>query len=164
VDKTSPLLDFNEHNLDDLLPYAFCCRSSSMPSCGEYERLRPSMLESAQAYELPVPGNPPSTCTPLFVNAAALQCQECSCCISSLNGLLDTAIRGGVGWVVQKDARPPITGQAPNSYLKGGEGGARGEGGAPLHVYLNSTTPLTSSSLRRFEKVWKFLSDQCSGQ
>jgi hypothetical protein len=56
VDKTSSMLDFNEHNMDDLLPYAFCCRSSSMPSCGEYERLRPSMLESAQAYELPVPG------------------------------------------------------------------------------------------------------------
>jgi hypothetical protein len=56
VDKTSSILDFNKHNMDDLLPYAFCCRSSSMPPCGEYERLRPSILRMAQAYEAPVPG------------------------------------------------------------------------------------------------------------
>jgi hypothetical protein len=68
VDKTSPLLDFNEHNIDDLLPYAFCCRSSSMPSCGEYERLRPSMLESAQAYELPVPGKAFHSLTQISTN------------------------------------------------------------------------------------------------
>jgi hypothetical protein len=61
VDRSSPLLDFNKHVLDDLLPYVLCCRSGSMSPCGEYERLRPSILRSAQAYEIPVPGNPPST-------------------------------------------------------------------------------------------------------
>ena len=56
ADKTSPLVNFNQHILDDLLPYVFCCRTSlTMVPCDRYEDLRPSVLANAEPYELPVP-------------------------------------------------------------------------------------------------------------
>ena len=54
VQQSSPLIDFNAHNMNDLLPFAFCCRGTGL--CRLYEMLRPSMMASAEAYELPVPG------------------------------------------------------------------------------------------------------------
>ena len=57
MDKVSPLMDFNMHSMNDLLPYAFCCAGGAM-TCGLYERLRPSnYMAAGQEYELPVPGN-----------------------------------------------------------------------------------------------------------
>ena len=55
MDKVSPLMDFNMHSMNDLLPYAFCCAGGAM-TCELYEKLRPSMA-TGQEYELPVPGN-----------------------------------------------------------------------------------------------------------
>ena len=38
ADKTSPLVNFNQHILDDLLPYVFCCRTSlTMVPCDRYK-------------------------------------------------------------------------------------------------------------------------------
>ena len=58
VQQSSPLIDFNAHNMNDLLPFAFCCRGS-MPEnsrCNLYDEYRPSFLTSAEAYELPLSG------------------------------------------------------------------------------------------------------------
>ena len=53
----SPFVDFSAHNMDDLLPYAFCCRGSmGNTRCDFYNMLRPSRLLTAEPYELPVPG------------------------------------------------------------------------------------------------------------
>ena len=59
VQQSSPLVNFNAHNMNDLLPFAFCCRGSTIPNntrCILYDERRPSMIASAEAYELPVPG------------------------------------------------------------------------------------------------------------
>ena len=55
ADKTSPLVNFNQHILDDLLPYVLCCHTSlTMVPCDRYEDLRPSVLANAEPYEPPV--------------------------------------------------------------------------------------------------------------
>ena len=53
IDRISPLVNFNEHNMDDLLPYAYCCRGGRL--CAQYDELRPSRLAQAPIYEFPVP-------------------------------------------------------------------------------------------------------------
>ena len=54
VDIVSPFVDFNAHLMNDLLPYAYCCRGGQL--CNQYDELRPSRLALAPPYELPVPG------------------------------------------------------------------------------------------------------------
>ena len=57
VEQMSPLVNFNAHNMNDLLPFAFCCRgSTNSTKCDLYDVRRPSIIASAEAYELPVPG------------------------------------------------------------------------------------------------------------
>ena len=50
----SPMIDYNLHLINDLLPYSFCCRGGNR--CAQYYRSRPSMVEGAPEYVLPVPG------------------------------------------------------------------------------------------------------------
>lgn len=64
IDKMSPLINFNMHSMNDLLPYAFCCRGSAMTMCDTTygaRDFRPSRYIPLQGqpqlqYELPVPG------------------------------------------------------------------------------------------------------------
>ena len=55
VQQMSPLVNFNAHNMNDLLPFAFCCRGSIPGRCDLYEERRPSFIASAEPYELPPP-------------------------------------------------------------------------------------------------------------
>ena len=54
ADKVSPMINYNLHLINDLLPYSFCCRGGN--KCAQYYMLRPSMVEGAPEYVLPVPG------------------------------------------------------------------------------------------------------------
>lgn len=57
MDKFSPLVDFDQHSLNDLLPYALCCRGGAM-MCHLYESLRPSnYIPAGQEYQLPTSNN-----------------------------------------------------------------------------------------------------------
>ena len=93
ADKTSPLVNFNQHILDDLLPYVFCCRTSlTMVLCDRYEDLRPSVLANAEPYELPVPaaGKVPPSPAPLktsptnYLYVPTQYPEGCSWCSSTL--------------------------------------------------------------------------------
>ena len=54
VNKVSPSIDYNKHIMNDLLPYAYCCRGGRR--CETYYEKRPSAFTQSQYYSLLVAG------------------------------------------------------------------------------------------------------------
>ncbi len=56
VDSVSPIVDYNRHISDDIVPYVTCCQAPNGTSnCNNYFERRPSGTDVG--YTLPIPGS-----------------------------------------------------------------------------------------------------------